>query len=521
MSDAADFASDPRWAPDAGGTVPLGFIQEFQQRYKGADAGAAESIWKQVWADELNQLEEGTYVPGSTWSSAAAAAQVEFQIILSELYGYYQAGELGVTSGATTDFINAWAEILRTEKAAREGLEYSETPWPSAAELMADPRFVEAAQLYPFASALMRDLPVGQLFSALDPDGVERLYRYDPIYGLTEGGATTSWTNIRPVLEAEGIDPAVLDEYEARNDAAMANIEVIEQAREETASIFGDATDQRSIQQGLVSNLIQNRRENDNRIGGPGGPGRPSSIGTQQPWPTSGTANRTSEANRQILARVIPNLDPEAQMSITGGSAVFTNISGRAVAGGPEMIPGVTNTGLNISDIINNAVNSRGRSGRSGGGGTARSIAFDEDAIREAMKSQWYGWLLEEADDGTVDKWVKGYMAKARDLLLRGGPTLNLEVYTGNELRKTPKYKNLYKFKPQDMGETDFLRQFLEPINQIGLRADNTRTETRKSAASGGSASGQIQRIARTQEGMAATNFSARFGQFAASLGGF
>lgn len=204
---------------------------------------------------------------------------------------------------------------------------------------------------------------------------------------------------------------------------------------------------------------------------------------------------------------LLERLDPQAQAALTG-QVVMTNAKNRKVTVGHPLM-----TQEQYLAILQQK-QTPGPTGPQ-----QPKIDFDRRKLAEAARAGWHQWLYSDPADPQINSIVDGYIKEATGFWRRGGGTLDFTAYLKEQLRKQPRYNVIFKYKPADQSEEDFVSSMAQPIGNLGLRADTTQTETARSLSSGGSPLGQLQRIAGTSEGMRATNFSQRFSATLQKLG--
>lgn len=153
------------------------------------------------------------------------------------------------------------------------------------------------------------------------------------------------------------------------------------------------------------------------------------------------------------------------------------------------------------------------------GSSPARRVAtFDRDNLIEQASTQWQGWLLEGPNLGAIDTIVDDYIREAGAFWTSEGGRLDFDTFLSNRLRTQPRYATIFRHKPEAMTEDLFLRQF-RAIGDLGLRPESSLTQLEASVTSGGSPSGQLQRVTRGREFQTSGGFSQRLASVLSGLG--
>lgn len=227
---------------------------------------------------------------------------------------------------------------------------------------------------------------------------------------------------------------------------------------------------------------------------------------------------RTSEEERaarvsRVPPSVMASLDPEAQIAI-GGTASFTGPGGRTNTMTAPIVPPITV----ITDAIKPKTPSSGRRGT--GRAAEPKIDWDRRKLTQMAEEAYRSWLLEDSSDRYVKSIVDGYISEATGFWKQsGGKILDYGAYVKEKLRETQRYKTIFKHKPEDIEEDEFIGSYASPIASMGLRPETGRRQIEQSVTSGGSVTGQVTRISRTREGADATGFGQRFARKVSELG--
>lgn len=155
-----------------------------------------------------------------------------------------------------------------------------------------------------------------------------------------------------------------------------------------------------------------------------------------------------------------------------------------------------------------------------GGGGGRRDFVADEDQLRANVSDLWSRWLREAPNDAGVDSIVSEYVNEASSFWRDKGGQLDFGTFVQNKLRSMPRYQLLYRNKPPEVSEEQYVASFGNPITQLGLRPELASDEVTRSILSGGSPEGQFQRVSRTREAtQGGMTLSQRFAQTLSGLG--
>lgn len=158
-----------------------------------------------------------------------------------------------------------------------------------------------------------------------------------------------------------------------------------------------------------------------------------------------------------------------------------------------------------------------GGSGGGGGGrgGGAVGPVFDRDAFREQAIEIWRQMLLEEPPN--PDQLVEQYIRDATAFFAQGG-RLEFDTFVRNKAREHPRYKLLYRHKPDAMPEQAFIAQFTGIAQRFGVLDDKELMD--QGISSGASPAGFEERVGRSRPVQLANQgaFSQRFANQVAQL---
>ena len=212
-----------------------------------------------------------------------------------------------------------------------------------------------------------------------------------------------------------------------------------------------------------------------------------------------------------LRPEILSKLDPQTQAALTG-NATITNARGQKVTVLPEVIP--------LTEYIQQFLKPP-EPQRTRGGAPAPKIDFDRRKLKQAATDEWRRILWEDPNDGRISSLVDAYITEATGFWRNsGGRVIDYQAFLREQLEGTSRYKTIYRFKPQDVDVNDFISTMTSPIGSLGIESGAQRREQLNALQSGGSAEGQLSRVANlTSEGRAATNFSRRFAQTLRGLG--
>jgi hypothetical protein len=188
----------------------------------------------------------------------------------------------------------------------------------------------------------------------------------------------------------------------------------------------------------------------------------------------------------------------------------------RGVPVGPFVPPDVLENIL--SGITSGSGSGRGSGG--GGGGGERDIVFDREHLIAQVAEKWQRWMLDPNQPPLdwIGNEVDNYVRDARAFWQTGGQ-LDFDTYMTNKLKKHPRYEHIYKWKGAAESEEQFLQKFVQPITQLGMTSEFTRSQAEGAVTSGAGPAEQLQRITRTPEVQASGGFSRRLAQTLAGIG--
>lgn len=207
----------------------------------------------------------------------------------------------------------------------------------------------------------------------------------------------------------------------------------------------------------------------------------------------------------QVPDSVLQSLDPEAQAGL-GLEPTTTNIRG-----GTDRIYDMP-TVRPWQDLIDAVTPPAPPSPSRRGSGAGPRLDWDRRKLTQMAEEAHRSWLFEDPGSGFTKSIVDGYINEATGFWKRsGGRILDYEAYVKEKLRATPRYRTIFRHKPDDVEEDQFIGQFAAPIASMGLRAETGRRQVEQSVTSGGSVQGQVTRVSRTREGLRSTGFAQRF----------
>lgn len=155
-----------------------------------------------------------------------------------------------------------------------------------------------------------------------------------------------------------------------------------------------------------------------------------------------------------------------------------------------------------------------------GGGGTARTIEFDEANLTEQASNVWADWYLSDAPAGKISDIVDRFMNDARSFWVGKGGKLDFGTFVRDELRKQSQYSTFFRHKAPDMSEEQHVAQFSQPIRQGStLNPTAATAESIAAVQSGAGPQDQLARVQRTREAQVEGSFASRFAQTIAGLG--
>jgi hypothetical protein len=156
---------------------------------------------------------------------------------------------------------------------------------------------------------------------------------------------------------------------------------------------------------------------------------------------------------------------------------------------------------------------------RSGGGSGRQARAYDREALMEQYRNLYRGWTIVDPEDRHVETVVDAYIKQANSFWLSKGGSLDFGTYARTQLRGTADYQKVYRKKPPEMSEEEFIQPYVSVVQQYGLSASNQGRQIRQSAESGGSVEGQATRVGRTREVVSRGDFSRKLASTIQSLG--
>jgi hypothetical protein len=135
------------------------------------------------------------------------------------------------------------------------------------------------------------------------------------------------------------------------------------------------------------------------------------------------------------------------------------------------------------------------QTGGGGGGGTTRSVTFDRDKLIEQATDYWHSLLLDHPDDTTISSVVDSYIKDATAFYVNQGGQRDFQTFLLGRIREQPRYNLIYKWKPDEVGESDFIQAFASPIANLGLSPGRTTEAVAAGAASGSSPVGAQRQV--------------------------
>jgi hypothetical protein len=154
----------------------------------------------------------------------------------------------------------------------------------------------------------------------------------------------------------------------------------------------------------------------------------------------------------------------------------------------------------------------------SGGGGGSSKIAFDPEEVKLYLTKIWRQYLLDGLPEKQADKMASQYIDKATDFYASSKTSLDIEAWAVNQIKAAPRYKLLYRSKPPDMDELEWLNGFQQAASQAGLPEWSRASQIVASTSAGASSQGLFQRASRSRDVYAQdpNNFMNRLAQTAA-----
>lgn len=212
-------------------------------------------------------------------------------------------------------------------------------------------------------------------------------------------------------------------------------------------------------------------------------------------------------------SEVVDQLDPEAQIAMTGGfmSTLASSTRVRTDLNYPVF------TEDEIGSLLTSVSGSGGGGG--GGGGTRRQDPlWDREKLADRAREVWRGRLLDEPDDryGIVDQ----YISEATSFFHRGG-NLDFDTFVLRQAEQTPRHRMLYEKKPDTVSHDQYLGERVNAVRALGLRESTVERETIAGMSTGASVQGFTERVQKIGESVAANQggFSRQFASTLAGMG--
>ena len=398
--------------------------------------------------------EEDTGEESRSRPKYSTAETLDYYLVRDALIANIWGGQPRGQTSVINDFINSWVDTRL------ENGQYA--AFPTADQLLTDPDFQNGAWATRFRAA-----GAPPAFVYTDDSGdqfwVTTVGKQPGIFPLQVTRDQMDTTGIRP--GATGVDPT-------RPDIGGARLDREDVAAAATAEVGKRPDTQEPIM------AVPEDTEVPVRGGRQDVPGRPPQSAVQ------GITTNDVDADRRLANRALAQA---AQGAPTFNSSELGNLLSKGGGGG-------------------------------GGGGGRQPLAFDQEAMEEAARDQWRSWLFEDPDPDALGKMVRQYQSEAQSFWAAKGGRLDFNVFVRERLREQPRYSSVFKWRPPDMGEDEFLGQFRQ-IEGFGLRADTSREETLRSVMSGGSGADQTVRVSRTREASNLAGAGRRFANTVMSLG--
>ena len=151
---------------------------------------------------------------------------------------------------------------------------------------------------------------------------------------------------------------------------------------------------------------------------------------------------------------------------------------------------------------------------RSGGG--SRGPVLDKELIKENITNSWRFYLMDEPPNSNAlaDQYIAEHLAFARQ-----GGSLDLSTWTLGKVRGTARYGTMYRRKPAEMSEADFINQYRGTADDFGLPTSITTQNIRSGMTSGASVAGFQKRIEYSRPVQARGGFGRKVANVVAQLG--
>lgn len=161
-----------------------------------------------------------------------------------------------------------------------------------------------------------------------------------------------------------------------------------------------------------------------------------------------------------------------------------------------------------------------GGGGRGRGSGGRADLVFDEAQLQNRARAEWRELMLEEPDD--VEGLVNKFLREANSFWRKQGGQLDFTTFIFEEAKKTGRYKNLYRKKPEFQSEAEYRAGFQSTAAGFGLSPGETLRQVESGMGSGASLTGFSRRVQRGRENEINQqgSFSQRFANGISQLGG-
>ena len=426
----------------------------------GATAFADQEDLTSGWGDVgVGEEEEATREPSRPKFSTANT--LEYYLVRDAIIANIWGGEVRGQTSVINDFINSWVEDRM------DNGQYQ--TFPSADELLTDPAFQNGAWATRFRAAgapaafVYTDDTGNQFWVTTvgKQPGIFPLYTTrEQIEGAARPGAT-------------GVDPT---RFNAPN---VSDVELTGEPYRQA----GDTVPK------VASSEVSTSRATE-----------------------AGLASRTGGG---VLESSVLSGDVPPQAAVQGITMndvdADRRMANRALSQASQGAP--TFDSSQLSQLL-----SRGGGGGGGGGGGRQALAFDDEAMREAARERWRHWFRADPDPDELNNLVRKYQTEAQAFWASKGGRLDFDVYVRERLRERPEYSTMFRFRPPDMGEDQFIAQY-EQIEGLGLRSDVSQRYIKSAIQSGGSAADQLIRASRSREASNLAGAGRRFANTVQSLG--